>query len=235
MTQLFTEEDQSILFEGVELNEDVKTQFFDKLETVIIEKVNSKEEELIEKHETLHEQFKEELIEEMEGNINKYLDYVVEEWMSENEMALETGIKVELMENFMTGIKDLFQESYVEIPEDKIDIVSEAEEKITTLEVDLANSIDTIVALKESVEELQKEKVISEQAIGLTETEKEKFETLLEGVDFGSPEVFARKAKTIRESYFDKSTKKEVIKESVDHNKSNDDNNDPMSKYLNHL
>jgi hypothetical protein len=230
--KLFSDEDKTILFEGMEVSDESQSDFLIKLESVIAEKVGEKEEEIIEKHEVLFESAKEDIQSELEENINSYLDYVVENWMEENEIAIESGMKLEIMENFMTGMKDLFVESYVEIPEEKADVVSEAQNRIDSLESDLATQIDATVALKEEIESLQKEKIVSEYSDGLTETQKEKLVNLVEGVDFGNSEIFDRKVKTIRESYF----KDGVTEPTNDVDASDEiDESNPMAKYLAHL
>lgn len=246
--KLFTEEHQNLLFEGVDVDETVKSEFFEKLEGMLTEKIKEKEEELevknelvlkekedeiIEKHDELFEQFKEQLTEEMEDQISKYLDYVVEEWVKENEIAIESGIKVELMENFLQGMKTLFEENYVEVPEDKVDIVTEAETRAAQLERDLADQIDKYYELKEEVEALNREKVITEMTKDLTESETEKLSTLLEGVEYVDEDTFRKKVKIIKESQFSNDAGKQSSGKTPEKvvTESTDDDNDPMNKY----
>lgn len=233
--KLFSDEDKTVLFEGMELSDEGQTDFLIKLETVIVEKVAEKEVELIEANETTLEEAKGEMVSEMEDNINSYLDYVVETWAEENKLALESGIKLEIMENFMSGMKDLFAESYIDIPEEQADLVVESQNKIDQLESDLATQIDKVGELKEAVEDLQRTKIISEHSVGLTDTQVEKFETLLEGVEYGSDSIFQKKAKTIRESYFKTDTTDQPLREEVIAEDDKTDNKDPMAKYLAHL
>ena len=202
MPNLFTDEDKTILFEGVDIEDDNQAEFMVKLESVITSQVSELKESFEAEKDDLIESYKEEFSTDMESKIDSYLDYVVESWVDDNEIALESGIKMEIMSGFMNGLKDLYEENNINMDEESTDIVARADEQVNNLQSDLADSLDTITGLKESLEDFKRGIVIAKHADGLTESDKEKLNTLVEGVEFGSTEVFNSKVKIIRESYF---------------------------------
>jgi hypothetical protein len=138
----------------------------------------------------------------MEDTVNKYLDYVVTEWMEENKLAVESGIKTEITESFITGLKTLFENNYVEVPEGKEDLLATADKKASDLEAKLHESIETIAALKAQVEGHDRKDILESHSDDLTDTQKEKLASLVEGIEFVDAEAFGKKVKTIRESFF---------------------------------
>lgn len=202
MPNLFTDEDKTILFEGVDIEDDNQNEFMVKLESVITSKVSQLKEDFEVEKDELLEGYKTELSSDMESKIDSYLDYVVESWIEDNEIALESGIKMDIMEGFMTGLKDLYETNNINLDEDSVDVVAKADAKIGTLQTDLSDSLDTIRGLKESLEDYKRGIVVSKYSDGLTESQKEKLDTLVEGVEYGSDKTFNEKVKIIRESYF---------------------------------
>jgi len=144
--------------------------------------------------------FKEELTEK----VDTYLNYVVEEWTKENELAIERGLKGEIAEDFISGLKQLFEDHYIDVPDDKYNVLEAQSEKISELEEKLNEAIQKSVNLTSSNETLVREQVISEVSEDLADTEIEKFKSLTQDVDFGSEESFREKLDTLKESYFPK-------------------------------
>ncbi len=195
-------EHMAVLFDGETLSEEFKT----KAEAIFEVAVNS----VVEEYETqLHEEYQQKLDEAVEvvkgelvEQIDGYLDYVVEQWIKDNAVALESGIKVELVNSFISGMKQVFEDHYIDIPEDKVNVVEEQAGRIEELESEVVSlREETELAITEATV-VKCEKIISTLSSGLTAIQGEKFRELAEGVEFESVEEFETKAKTIRESYF---------------------------------
>lgn len=155
---------------------------------------------------------KEDLVEKVDG----YLNYVVEQWMEDNKLAIQTGLRTEIAEGFMDKLKDLFVESYVEVPESKVDLVDELAEANEELEEQVNVATAKFIELAEELEGYKREAVIREASKDLAETQVEKLKSLAENVDFEDEDTFASKVKTIKESYFSKKTTESIIEESID-------------------
>ena len=169
----------------------------------------------------LEEQYAEELAEEVEtiktdlvGKVDSYLNYVVETWMEENKVAIETGLRTEIAEGFMNGMRDLFVESYVEVPETKVDLVDELAEQVSELEEKLNSTTGDAISLAEELETYKRNTIIAEASRGLADTQAEKLTELLNSVDFENEETFVTKVNTVKESYFSKEIP-EQLEESV--------------------
>ena len=143
--------------------------------------------------------------EAMVEKVDSYLNYVVEEWMKENELAVERGIRTEIAEDFITGLKDLFKEHYIDVPEEKYNVLDDLTNQTKTLEGKLNDEISKNVDLTKQVSESAKAKAIDEVSTDLADTEKEKFEKMAENVEYDSADKFREKLETIKESYFPKS------------------------------
>ena len=185
--------------------------FKDKAATIFEAAVKSK---LGEEIARIEESYATELAEEIASTksdlvekIDSYLNYVVENWMSENQVAIQTGLRSEIAENFMNGLKDLFVESYVDVPESKVDLVDDLAEQVEELETALNSQTAKNIEMTEELELFQRYEVIREHAHGLAETEVEKLAKLAEDLDFVDEETFSAKVKTIKESYFTKEVK----------------------------
>ena len=152
--------------------------------------------------------------EELSEKVDTYLNYVVEEWMKENELAIERGLKGEIAEDFISGLKTLFEDHYVDIPDEKYDVLEAQSEKITELEKKLNEEMGKVIDLKNSNSTLVREQVISETTTDLTDTEIEKFKSLTEDVDYSDEESFREKLDTLKENYFPKQSVAEA--ETVD-------------------
>lgn len=190
--------------------------------------------------ERLEEQYAEELAEEIARTkedlvekVDSYLNYVVENWMEENKLAIQTGLRTEIAESFMNNLKNLFVESYIEVPESKVDLVDGLAEQVQELEESLNKETAKNIQMMEELETLQRKHIIREASKDLAETQVTKLEKLAESVDFDDAESFAAKVATLKESYFNKEKVESVINEEVD----NDDDqqievSDAMAQYL---
>ena len=208
--EIDVKEDIDAILTGEELSEEFKTKASTIFEAAVSAKVISA---VNEKIEAFEEDYNKELNEAKEEHkvavtekVDSYLNYVVEEWMKENELAVEKGIRSELVEDFMTGLKNLFQEHYIDIPEEKVDLVDDLFEKVEELEKQLDETVNHNVEIKKELSQYQKEETLREDSEDLADTEKEKLEKLSEGVDYEDSEQYKEKLSVIKENYFPKTT-----------------------------
>jgi hypothetical protein len=198
-------EDVNAMFEGADdLNEEFKEKAATIFEAAVVAKVNEQLEKISTNFEAELAEEVENLQKEMSENLDQYLDYVVEQWMEENRLAVEQGLKAEMVEDFLKGLKGLFEEHYVEIPDEKVDVVEELAAKTEELESRLNEQIEKNVELHGVVEQYKRDQLIESVSASLTDTQKAKFETLAEGIDFSDEETFVNKLSVIKESYFGK-------------------------------
>ena len=208
------QEDVDALISGEELSEEFKEKAATIFEAAVLKRVKDEMTSLEEEYETKFaeqleeqvDQIKEGLIEQVDG----YLDYMVEQWVARNEIALENGMKSEIMEDFMGGLKSLFKEHYIDIPEEKFDLVESLEDKVQSLTDKLNEETANNVKINKTVKALQAKSIVEENSMGLTETEKEKFNDLVESLEVSDMDSFANKVKTIRECYFTQKPTKKV-------------------------
>jgi hypothetical protein len=195
-------EDMDALLSGENLSE----EFVSKATTIFEAAVIARAEEVIEEaQELMMQQFEEaveEVKEDLASKIDDYLNYMVEEWIKENEIAINKGLRAEIVEDFITGLKGLFEDHYIDIPEDKVNVVEELTDKVTDLEEALNEQIASAIELKKELNEHKKTEAIYTACEGLTQTQVEKMKSLAEGVEFTTEEEFADKLSTLKESYF---------------------------------
>jgi hypothetical protein len=195
-------EDVEALLNGEELSEEFKQKATTIFETVVVSRVKSEvakfKKELEESNAKSIDEAKESLVEKVDG----YLSYVVEQWISENEIALESGMKSEILDGFIKGMKDLFTEHYIDVPEERFDLLADAQEKVEELQGKLDEQLEANVNLSKSVKEMERQEVLSKASDNMAETDKEKFAGLTEDLSFEDKESFEKKVNTIRESYF---------------------------------
>ena len=188
-----------------EFKEKASTIFQAAVQAKVLEEVNKKADEietqLKEDQDKSSEGFKKEMTEKVDG----YLTYVVEEWMKENELAIEKGIRSELVEDFMSGLKTLFAEHYIDIPEEKVDMVDDLFTKVEDLETSLDEEINRGVELQKELAQFKKDDAISEVTKDLADTETEKISKLAEGIEYENQEQYIEKLNVLKESYFPKS------------------------------
>ena len=203
-------DDVKALFGEEDLSEEFKEKAATIFETAVVTKIN----EHIENYKsTINESFAEDtqaIKDELSEKMDTYLDYVVEQWAKDNELAIEQGLKAELTEDFMSGLKNLFEDHYIDIPETKVDVVEELAAKNEELQSQLNAEMEKNMEAKKAIEENDQQKIIDEVTEGLAETQKEKFQTLAEGVEFTDKESFQKKLSIIKESYFSVDNDKEV-------------------------
>ena len=198
------EEDVNALLGG----EDLSEEFKEKAKTIFEAALNSKVKEI---EESLAVQYEEALAEEIEEmkvslqeRVDTYLEYVAEEWLVVNQLAVEHGLKTEMTESFLQGMKGLFEEHYVTIPEDKYDVLESMVEKLDDMETKLNEQIDKNIYLNKRLAESTAEGIFVQVSEGLAETQKDKLASLAESVEFESEEEYREKLETLKESYFSK-------------------------------
>ena len=217
--EINVEEDVKALLAGEELSE----EFQEKAKTIFEAAIKSRVEQL---KETLDAQYilklEEGLVEaksELTERVDSYLEYVSSEWMQENQLAIQGGLKEDLNESFMTGLKGLFEAHYVSIPEDKFDVLESMVEKLDDMETKLNEQIDKNVALNKRLSESTSDVILADVSEGLASTQKEKLATLSESVEFESEAKYREKLETLKESYFPSKTssvKTETLSEGVE-------------------
>ena len=225
-------EDVNALIEGENLSEEFTAKATTIFEAAVKSKLRSEVERLdIEKtHEVAEEveTFKNELTEK----VDSYLDYVVKEWMQENELAIDRGLKGEIAEDFITGLKALFEEHYIDVPDEKYDILEGQAQKIEDLEAKLNETIEKMTDMNKEKSSLVREQVIAKVSTDLAETEKEKFEGLVEDVEFNGEEDFTSKLNTLKENYFPKSVATQTLEEEVETENQEVDVSGAMAAYM---
>ena len=194
-------------------------EFKQRAETIFEAAINTKVNAEIDR---LEEKYNEELSEEIESTkkdlvekVDSYLNYVVEGWMEDNKLAIQNGLRTEIAEDFMNKLKDLFTESHIQVPEDKVDMVDELADNVDELETQLNDTIAKSVSMAEELELYKRESIIREATKDLAETQVEKLKSLAENVDFDDEETFAQKVAQLKESYFAKTakTQEEIIED----------------------
>ena len=199
-----TQESMSALFSGEELSEEFKEKASTIFEAAVEHVAEARIQELQEEHQLQLSEAVEEVKGELVEQIDGFLDKIVEQWLQDNVVALERGMKMEVVESFIQGIKQVFTEHYVEVPEDKVDIVEAQASEIEALQAQVAELAESVEAVQAEKQILQCEDIVAESSKGLTAIESEKFASLVENVEFTSVEEFTSKVQTIRESYFKK-------------------------------
>ena len=231
LASISVKEDVDALVEGEDLSEEFKQKASTIFEAAVKSKIRPEVERIeLEKTQEIaeeHEAFKTELAEKVDG----YLDYVVGEWMKENELAIERGLKGEIAEDFITGLKALFEEHYIDVPDEKYDILESQAQKIEELEGKLNETIGKLTEKKQSEDALVRESVIKEVSSDLAETQSEKFASLVEDVEFTDKDSFVEKLNTLKENYFPKSTPSQSLTEESGVETQEIDISDAMAAY----
>jgi len=212
------DDDVNALLGGQELSE----EFREKAKTIFEAALKSKVTEL---REAMEAHYEAKLVEEVEGmkdelieRVDSYLEYVADEWLQENALEVERGLKSEMTESFFSGMRGLFEEHYVSIPEDKYDVVENMVDKLDEMESKLNEQIEKNIAITKSLSEATGGNILSDVSEGLSSTQKEKLASLAEGVEFESEESYKEKLETLKESYFKAAPKRsdsEVLNENA--------------------
>ena len=224
---------------GEDLSEEFRTKATSIFEAAVIARVNNEMEKVTSKLEeqtaTQLVEFKEALVEKVDG----YLNYVVEQYMEENELAIESGLRTEIAEDFIQGMKTLFKEHFIEVPEEKYNVLDELQTKTETLQSELDASITESIELAKELNALKAASILDEQTKDLAATEAEKLKKLVEGVDFDSEDLYREKVSVIKENYFPKTPKQSPEKMLVEESGTNPtafiDTNSMMSRYVDTL
>lgn len=206
-------EDVEALINGEELTEEFKAKAATIFEAAVVTRVKQEVARLEEQYDSrLEEQvesIKEGLIEKVDG----YLNYIVEQWISDNELALENGMKNEILESFVAGMKGLFEQHYIDIPEEKFDVLGDLQEQVESVESKLNEQLEANVVLTKEINEMKRSTAISDFAVDMTDTDAEKFRGLAEELAFEDVDSFKTKLQTIKENYFGK--KQTTVVESI--------------------
>ena len=201
---LFEADIANLFADEEHLSEEFKTKAASLFEASVVARVNSEiqeiEEDLTEQANKAFEEAKEQLVE----NVDKYLSYVTEQWMKDNELAVESGLRNEITESFIKDLKETFQNHYIEVPDEKFDVLASQQKEIDELKSKLDEEVNKSVAISEDREQLQKEKVFRRVVNELADTEVEKFASLVEDITYDNEEMYTEKLNVIKENYFPK-------------------------------
>ena len=227
-------EDVEALVEGEELSEEFKEKAAHIFEAAVKSKIRSEVQRIVDETESEKDKEIEVFVEEMTEKVDNYLNYVVEEWTKENELAIERGLKGEIAEDFISGLKQLFEDHYIDVPDEKYDVLEAQSEKISELEDKLNEAIQKNVKFKTSNNELVREQIIVEVSDDLADTEAEKFKTLTQDVEFSDENSFREKLDTLKENYFPRvTTSSNVTVDDEDGGTAQDiDTTDAMKSYM---
>ena len=213
--EIDVEEDVNALLGGEDLSEEFREKAKTIFEAALRSKVMEIKESLEEQYTIALQEEVEELKVELQERVDSYLEYVSDEWISENQIAVERGLKIEMTESFLEGMKSLFEEHYVSIPEEKYDVLSAMADKLDDMETKLNEQIEKNISLNRRLAESVADGILINVSEGLAETQKEKLASLAEGVEFDGEESFREKLVTLRESYFSNTKKKPVTQSST--------------------
>jgi len=232
------EEDVNALLEGEELSEEFQEKARTIFEAALRSKVSQIQEALESQYATALAEEVDEIKTQLSERVDAYLEYVADEWMQENALVIEQGLKTEMTESFLQGMKGLFEEHYVSIPEDKYDVLESMVEKLDEMETKLNEQIEKNVSLNKRLAEAVADGIFEQVAEGLADTQKDKLASLAESVEFESEEEYREKLETLKESYFPSrvaspSTKSDTLSEGV--SVAPESYSGPMSAYLNTL
>jgi len=206
----FSQELSELVESEATLSDEFKGKTAVIFETAIRSKIAEEVDRLENEYHTKLEEEVQSTRDDLVEKVDNYLNYVVETWMETNQVALEQGLRTEIAEGFMSNLKELFVESYIEVPESKVDLVDELASEVEELEEKLNSATEAMMSLNEKIQDQTRETIIRESANDLAQTEVEKLRSLVESLDFEDEESFTQKVKTVKESYF----KKEIIAES---------------------
>lgn len=195
-------EDMEALFNGEELSEEFKIKAETIFEAAVMARVRTEAARIEEEFEALVTEQVAQNIEGLVEQVDGYLGYIAEQWIIQNEIALERGMKSEILEGFVSGLKDLFEEHYIDVPEERYDMLGEMEIKISELEEKLNEQLAANVEMSKNIAEQKRHNIIDQLSDGLTDTETEKFTSLVEELSYEDANSFETKVQTIRENYF---------------------------------
>ena len=208
MKEKMKEDVDALFADDSTISEEFKSKVSTIFEARVADRVSQIEEETEEKYAGMLEEAVESIRADLTEKVDDYLSYVVEQWMKDNEIAIESGLRSELTEDFIAGMRNLFAEHYIDVPAEKVDLVDELAGKVEELESKLNEEIERAVDLKKSLVESRKVEMTREVCEGLTDTQVEKIKSLAESVEFSTEDEYKQKLETIRENYFPSNAKK---------------------------
>jgi len=203
-------DDINAIFSGENLSEEFKTNAKAIFEAAVVAKVNEQIEKLDSEYATKLEEETKAINENIVAKVDEYLEYVVSEWMEENKLSIESGIKAEIVEDFMTGLKNLFVEHYIDIPEEKVDMVEELASKVESLEGELDKAVTENVNLNAQIGNYKKDTILAQVSEGLTDVQSAKLKSLAENIEFVSEEDYKEKLNLTKKKYFEESKTQDV-------------------------
>jgi hypothetical protein len=204
------------LMSGETLSEEFKAKAATILESAVKVKIQEEMAKLEEAYEAKLNEEVAAIKEELSSSVDDYLNYVVEQWTKDNEVAIEAGLRTELTEDFMTGLRNLFAEHYIDIPEDKVSVIEEMGGKIEELETKLNEEIERGVTLTKMLNESKTNEILNQACDGLTDTQAEKLKSLAEGIEYADSKEFEQKLGVIKESYFTKTPNTDQVLDKVE-------------------
>lgn len=190
------------MFDGEELSEEFKNKAVAVFEAAINERYDAIVSRLEEAYEQTIEENTVKILDELSSRVNDYISYIAEEWLKENRLVVESGIKTEIAENFLNGMREIFEENYIQVPEEKVDLVAEMEDENDELKDEINERVAENMELRKEILALRCDDIFESYCDGLADTQVEKLRTLAEGIEFDSEEVFADKLAVLKESYF---------------------------------
>ena len=208
MKEKMKEDVDALFSDDSTISEEFKSKVSTIFEARVIDRVSQIEEEIENDYAGMLEEAVESIRADLTEKVDDYLSYVVEQWMADNEIAIESGLRSELTEDFIAGMRNLFAEHYIDVPAEKVDLVDELAGKVEELESKLNEEIERAVDLKKSLVESRKVEMTREACEGLTDTQVEKIKSLAESVEFSTEDEYTQKLETIRENYFPSNAKK---------------------------
>jgi len=229
------EDDLNALVKGLELSEENQGKAKTIFEAAINSKASIIRNQIQEEYDSKLEGHVQEIKEDLQERVDSYLEYVADEWFDENQLAIENGLKADMTESFLEGMKGLFEEHYVEIPEEKYDVLKSMVEKLDDMETKLNEQIEKNINLNKSLAEATADGILESVSDGLAATQKEKLASLAEGVEFESDEEYREKLETLKESYFTSkapTVKSENLSEGVDNAEGLESHTASMASYL---
>lgn len=208
-------EDVDALVNGEDLSEEFKAKAATIFEAAVVTRVKQEVARLEEQYDSKLQEEVESIAEGLIEKVDGYLNYVVEQWMSDNELALENGMKNEILESFVMGMKGLFEQHYIDVPEEKFDVLGELQEQLDEVGSKLDEQLEANVALTQEINEMKRAIAISEATDGMVDTDAEKFNALAEELAFEDVDSFKEKLQTIKENYFGKKTSTTIVESVV--------------------
>jgi hypothetical protein len=208
MKKKMKEDIDSLFSDDSTISEEFKEKAFTIFEARVFDRVTQIEEEIETKYASMLEEAIDQIKSDLTTKVDDYLNYVVEQWLADNEIAIESGLRAELTEEFIVGLRNLFAEHYIDVPTEKVDLVDELATKVEELESKLNEEIERGISYAKALVESRKNELTREVTDGLTTTQAEKIKSLAEGVEFSTEEEYTDKLETIRENYFPSGVKK---------------------------